>query len=181
VTADLLLEAVILALAGALMAGGTWGLARFREGRRRGRLWYVDDADRGGGFVSPRYRLVGRPDEVRRLRDGRPVPVEWKTRAAPARAVPLSHQVQVWAYCLLLEEVTGFRPPYGLLRYGDGTEFRLDWDDEARARLLRIRRAIARPYDGRADPSPAKCAGCRYRPACDARAPLPDRTTRWVT
>jgi CRISPR-associated exonuclease Cas4 len=161
---------VLALLALGVLIVGIWELWRWSQGRRYGRLAYVDDSGGGGGFVSRRYRLVGRPDEVRRRRDGSPIPVEWKSRAAPQRGPPLSHQVQVWAYCLLLEDATGFRQPYGVLRYSDGAEFRIDWDDEARTRLLDLRREIARTYDGRADPSPAKCVRCRWRPGCDARA-----------
>ncbi|MCI4357548.1 MAG: PD-(D/E)XK nuclease family protein [Thermoplasmata archaeon] len=172
--------AVLVLVVLALLVGGAGALWRWAEGRRHGRLVYADDSGRGGGFSSSRYRLVGRPDEVRRMADGRPVPVEWKSRPSPPHGPPASHQVQVWAYCLLLEDVTGFRPPYGVLRYSDGTEYRLPWDDDARARLLILRREVGRPYDGRADPGPAKCARCRWRPGCDARAPLPAQSVRWV-
>jgi CRISPR-associated exonuclease Cas4 len=162
-------------LAGAVVGLGllAWGvveLYRLSEGRRYGRLETVDLPGTTGRLSSERYRLVGRPDEVRRRPDGRPVPVEWKSRTAPRDGPPRSHRVQVSAYCLLLEDATGFSPPYGVLRYGDGSEFVIPWDDAARDEVLRIRWAIARPYDGRAAPSRGKCAGCRWRPGCDARA-----------
>jgi CRISPR-associated exonuclease Cas4 len=161
--------------AGLLVAGAIvlllWGALELRElsaGRRHGRLQSVDARGAGERLVSERYRLVGRPDEIRRRPDGRPVPVEWKSRAAPMGRPPRSHVLQVAAYCLLLEQVTGFAPPYGILRYRDGVEVEVPWDAEAREEVLRVRRAIARPYDGRALPAPAKCAGCRWRPGCDA-------------
>ncbi|HTT25628.1 MAG TPA: CRISPR-associated protein Cas4, partial [Thermoplasmata archaeon] len=97
------------------------------------------------------------------------VPVEWKSRPAPAYGPAPSHRVQVLAYCLLCEETRGVPPPFGILRYGDGSEFRIPWDGAARAELLALRWAIARPYDGRALPSPGKCRGCRWREGCDAR------------
>jgi CRISPR-associated exonuclease Cas4 len=174
------LTGALVLLAFLLLAIGAWTLWRWSVGRRYGRLVYADDSRRAGGFSSPRYRLVGRPDEVRRMADGRPVPVEWKSRPSPRNGPPPSHRVQVWAYCLLLEDATGFRPPYGVLRYSDGGEYRLPWDEASRAHLLRLRRQVGRPYDGRADPSPAKCARCRWRPGCDARAPLPAQSARWV-
>jgi len=153
-----------------LLAWGAIELHRLSEGRRYGRLESVDVRGTTRRLVSERYRLVGRPDELRRRSDGRPVPVEWKSRTAPRHGPPSSHRVQVSAYCLLLEDVTGSSPPYGVLRYSDGVEFVVPWDAAARDEVLRIRRALSRPYDGRADPSPAKCAGCRWRPGCDARA-----------
>jgi CRISPR-associated exonuclease Cas4 len=144
-------------------------LARTARGRRFGRLVSVD-VQAGPPLRSVRYRLVGRPDELRRLPDGRPVPVEWKSRSAPLGGPPHSHTVQVWAYCLLLEDVTGMTPPFGVLRYGDGTEFRVEWDAPARSAILALRREVDRPYDGRATPSVARCRRCRWFESCDARS-----------
>ncbi len=122
---------------------------------------------------SERWGLSGRPDELRRLPDGRRVPIEWKSRSAPRGGPFPSHRAQVLAYLALVEETTGAPPPFGLLRYGDGTEFRIPWDRDARAELGDIRAAIARPYDGRHLASPTKCAGCRWRTLCDVRASAP--------
>ena len=139
---------------------------------RRGRLVAVDTgASRGATLRSERWRIAGRPDEIRALPDGRWVPVEWKSRGAPARGPLPSHRLQLLAYCLLCEERTGRSPPYGILRYGDGTEFRVVWDERARRELWGIRRAMAEPYDGRSAGSAAKCAGCRWRRGCDVRVP----------
>ena len=119
---------------------------------------------------SSRYRLAGRPDALRRLPDGRVVPVELKSRATPRRGPPRSHLVQLAAYCLLVEETTGAPPPFGVLRYSDGGEFRVGWNRVARDELLALRAEIDCPYDGRATPSRSKCAGCAWREVCDARA-----------
>ncbi len=142
---------------------------RGREARS-GSLVAVDVGGRSPLLRAARYGLVGRPDELRGRRDGRLVPVEFKSRTAPPRGPPPSHRAQLAAYCLLVEETTGRAPPFGVLRYGDGVEFRLPWDAATRAELLRLRAAMARPYDGRAAPGPAKCAGCRWRTACDRAA-----------
>ncbi len=127
------------------------------------------DAGRPTTLRSERHRLVGRPDELRRLRDGRVVPVEFKSRSTPSRGPSRSHVVQVRAYGLLVEETTGVAPPYGVLRYSDG-EFRVRWDDRARKELLALCDELRRPYDGRATPSRARCARCPWFGACDARA-----------
>jgi CRISPR-associated exonuclease Cas4 len=148
------------------------GLARRRRERSRGSLVAID-AGAPVTLRSARFRLAGRPDVLRRQPDGRLVPIELKSRAAPPRGPPLSHRIQVAAYCLLVEETTGVAPPYGLLRYADGAEFRLPWTRAARAELLGIRTDVDRPYDGRATPSPGKCARCGWRAVCDARAPDP--------
>jgi len=126
------------------------------------------DAGRAATLRSDRYRLVGRPDELRRLADGRLVPVELKSRTTPSRGPTPSHVAQVRAYCLLLEDATGAPPPYGILRYADG-EFRVRWDDRARGELLRVRAEMLRRYDGRATPSPGRCAQCPWVRVCDAR------------
>lgn len=163
---------LLLALVGAgLLVAGAIAWARGRQQRRTGRLVDSDLPGRPGrGWRSARYRISGRPDEVRELPDGRWVPVELKSRAAPRGGPPVSHQVQVAAYCLLVEESTGRAPPFGLLRYGDGVEFRVEWTSALRRRLLDIRREVTLPYDGRALPSPARCSKCPWRASCDRAA-----------
>ena len=126
------------------------------------------DAGRPSVLRSSRYRLAGRPDAVRRTSDGRLVPVELKSRRAPPRGPSRSHLVELWAYCLLLEEASGHAPPFGVLRYAD-REFRVRWDDASRSQLLAVRAEVDRPYDGRATPSAARCARCSFADVCDAR------------
>ncbi|HTT45081.1 MAG TPA: PD-(D/E)XK nuclease family protein [Thermoplasmata archaeon] len=159
----------LLALVGiGLAAWALRALSLRRQEGARGDLVAVD-AGRPATLRSERYRLVGRPDELRRLPDGRLVPVELKSRSTPPRGPTPSHVAQVRAYCLLVEEATGASPPYGILRYSDG-EFRVRWDDRARSELLRVRAEMLRPYDGRAMPSPGRCARCPWVRVCDARA-----------
>jgi CRISPR-associated exonuclease Cas4 len=167
-----ILAAVPIVLVGLLLLGaGLVTLARRRAQRRAGRLVTADLPGHPGRLLrSPRYRLVGRPDEIRVLPDGRWVPVELKRRSTPRSEPPASHRIQVAAYCLLVEETTGRSPPFGLLRYGDGGERRIDWTEELREELLALHRELAMPYDGRALPSPGRCAGCPWRTACDRAA-----------
>lgn len=163
------LVAGIVALVGlGLTAWALRALSDQGHDRLEGRLVAVD-AGRPQTLRSERYRLVGRPDELRRLKDGRLVPVEFKSRSTPPQGPLPSHMVQVRAYCLLVEESTGLPPPYGVLRYSDG-EFRVRWDDRARRELLTVRSELLSPYDGRATPSPARCARCPWSAVCDARA-----------
>ena len=166
----------LLVAAGVAFVGGVIAIAaarslaiRSRE-RSQGELVAID-AGAPMTLRSDRYRLSGRPDVLRRLPDGRVVPIELKSRTAPPRGPPSSHLIQVATYCLLVEETTGRAPPYGLLRYGDGQEFRVPWTAAARAEVLRLRARMDEPYDGRATPSRAKCARCAWRLVCDAAAP----------
>jgi CRISPR-associated exonuclease Cas4 len=148
-----------------------WGLRALAARRRDGALGTLVaiDAGRPAALRSERYRIQGRPDAVRELPDGRWVPVEVKSRASPSSGPSRSHLVQVWAYCLLVEETTGRSPPFGVLRYSD-QEFRVRWDAEARHDLLALRAELFRPYDGRASPSRARCARCAWFSVCDVRA-----------
>jgi CRISPR-associated exonuclease Cas4 len=151
-----------------LAVWGTRALAARRRDAVFGSLVAID-AGRPTVLRSYRYRIQGRPDAVRQLSDGRWVPVEVKGRVSPPGGPTRSHRVQVWAYCLLVEEATGRSPPFGVLRYSD-QEFRVRWDPATRRDLLRLRAELLRPYDGRATPSPSRCARCRWVAVCDARA-----------
>ncbi|MFZ1023919.1 MAG: PD-(D/E)XK nuclease family protein [Thermoplasmata archaeon] len=167
-------EGLALALIGFGSVGlvlGPWALLRWTQHQRYGELRSADlGVGRDAPLQSVRYRLSGRPDEVRQLPDGRCIPIEIKSRATP-RAGPLrSHRIQVAGYCLLLEETTGRMPPFGVIRYGDGGEFRLTWDAATRGELLDLLAEMRRPYDGRGTPSPGKCRGCSWRNGCDLRA-----------
>jgi CRISPR-associated exonuclease Cas4 len=138
---------------------------------RRGRLRSVDLPGAEGPLLrSERWRLAGRPDEIRERSDGTLIPVEVKSRAAPRSGPSPSHVAQVAAYCLLLEEQTGRPPPFGVLRYGDGQERRIPWDDATRRWVVQLRERLDQPYDGRANPGVARCRRCPYRAACDRRA-----------
>ncbi len=164
------LEALGLLLIGAgIVVAAARALAARRRESALGALVAVD-AGVPMTLRSARYRISGRPDLVRRLPDGRRVPIELKSRPAPPAGPRPSHRIQVAVYCLLLEESSGVPPPFGVVRYGDGVEFRVPWNASARAELLRIRAELDRPYDGRATPSPAKCGRCGWRAVCDARA-----------
>jgi CRISPR-associated exonuclease Cas4 len=151
-----------------LAAWGVRALAARRRDASLGPLVAID-AGRPAVLRSYRYRVQGRPDALRQLADGRWVAVETKSRASPPNGPTRSHLVQVWAYCLLVEEETGRSPPFAVLRYSD-REFRVPWDAGARCDLLRLRAELLRPYDGRATPSPSRCARCGWFSVCDARA-----------
>jgi CRISPR-associated exonuclease Cas4 len=162
------LAALLFVLGGAALVA--WALRALAVRRREVTLGSLRaiDAGRAAMLRSYRYRIQGRPDSLREMPDGRLVPVELKSRASPLRGPARSHLVQVWAYCLLVEESTGRSPPFGVLRYSD-REFRVTWDPTARHALLAIRAELDRAYDGRATPSPGRCARCGWVDSCDAR------------
>lgn len=162
---------IAVGIGGLLVALALTLLALRARDRRWGSLVAVDAVGAPSMTLrSERYRLVGRPDIVRRRHDGRPVPIEVKSRPSFRDGPPRSHIIQVWAYCLLLEEAEGRTPPYGVLRYADGVEYRVPWGSVERGILLDLREEMAGRYDGRARPTPARCAHCRWWSVCDARA-----------
>jgi CRISPR-associated exonuclease Cas4 len=164
VTAPLVLLELVLGLV--LLGVAAVPLLRLRAERAVGRLVTVEP-DGTRLLQSDRYRLRGRPDEVRRRSDGSLVPVEYKHREAPVRRAFFAHTVQVWAYCLLLEEATGRPPPFGIVRYTDRDD-RVPWNPEAKAALVDLTRRALGPYDGSAAPTVGKCRQCAWSDRCDA-------------
>lgn len=118
------------------------------------------------------HGLTGRPDELRRAPDGRTVPVEVKSSRGPPPGRPpyLSHVLQLYAYCQIVEDRNGAPPPYGLLIYNDGIPRKVAWDDRARGELMGWVSQFRSPYRGAASPSVPKCRNCAYAPVCDRSA-----------
>jgi CRISPR/Cas system-associated exonuclease Cas4 (RecB family) len=127
------------------------------------------DLPSAGGMqmlVSERYHLRGRPDELRRARDGRVVPVEIKSSRSPRSSPYPSHRVQALAYCLLVEEACGVPPPYTVVKYSDGTEFQVAWTPGTKAEILDLLERWRAPYMGETAPARGKCSSCGFRAAC---------------
>ncbi len=160
---------LLLLLAAALL----WLARRTRAGTGlpTGR---VVAADMGGWLrperplFSARHRLTGRPDYL--VAQGADlIPVEVKSRPAPPRPYE-SHLLQLAAYCLLVAEETGRRPPHGLLRYTDRT-LEIPYTPELEAALLEtleaMRACLAAGQAPRDHDNPRRCAACGYREVCD--------------
>jgi CRISPR-associated exonuclease, Cas4 family len=119
-------------------------------------------------LFSRRYGLTGRPDYV--VADGADlIPVEVKSARAPARPYA-SHVLQLAAYCLLVAETSGRRPPYGILRYADRT-FQIPYTRELEEQLLEVLEAmrddLAAGDAPRRHQDPRRCAACGYREVCE--------------
>jgi CRISPR-associated exonuclease Cas4 len=153
--------------------------SRSREWRRasgvpEGNIIYTDTGTwRANARVlhSAELRLVGKPDYLVEQADGSVIPVEIKSGLAPE--VPWEGQVlQLAAYCRLVEENYGVRPPYGILQYKDNA-FAIDYTGDLEADLLLIL-AEMRSTSADDDPHPAhsdpgRCIRCGVRHACDRR------------
>src|SRR5690606_24314761 len=113
---DLALIALLILLAS--------GIALLIQARRRraglglppGEVIYQDTLARlDETLFSRRHRLAGRPDYL--LRDGEwLIPVEVKTGRTPNYPYP-GQVMQCVAYCALVEEHFGVRPPYGIILF----------------------------------------------------------------
>lgn len=170
-------QSLLLVLSALLLGAAIWlALAARRDQRRsglpRGRLVYADTgrwSATARPYFSERYRLTGKPDYLVDTGEGL-VPVEVKHTAAPrdGHAYP-SHIMQLAAYCLLVEESHGRRPPHGLIRYDDAT-LQVDYTDSLRQQVLdllgdlRANREL--PEVKRSHRDPARCRACGVRHAC---------------
>lgn len=118
-------------------------------------------------LVSERLKILGRPDRI--VRQGEfLIPEEWKPSA---RRIYPGHRLQVGAYCLLIEERFGVRPPFGVVVLADGVRVEVENSEELRAEVLAVaekirehRREIDREIQVRA--IPAKCRACGQRENC---------------
>lgn len=178
-----LLSLSVLLLALALWLAQRARRAREQSGLPRGRLVYAD-TDRWAAvsrpLVSQRYGLVGKPDYLVET-DAGLVPVEVKRGAAPVQGEAAagqvqarpSHVMQLAAYCLLVEDVYGRPPAYGLIHYADAT-LQIPYTPALRQALLNLlaemRQAKDRSEVRRSHQDPARCRGCGVRHACGRQA-----------
>ncbi|MFO0890931.1 MAG: Dna2/Cas4 domain-containing protein [Isosphaeraceae bacterium] len=138
-------------------------LARKKRGLGAGETVSLDDLL----LVSERLKLLGRPDRI--VRQGEfLIPEEWKPSA---RRIYQGHRLQVIAYCLLVEERFGIRPPHGVVVLADGKRIEVENSEELRTEVLAVaakirehRRNIQHEIPVRA--VPAKCRACGQRLNC---------------
>jgi CRISPR-associated exonuclease Cas4 len=166
----LLLLALLVLLA---LIYGLWRWARAtREGTGlpQGEVIYADTGawERSAPLRAPRYGLVGKPDYLLRV-NRTTIPIEVK----PSRRANQPYEadlLQLAAYCLLVEETTGQRPPYGLLRYQERT-FRIPYDEALCQNLLAVLQDMRADLGSREVPrshdDPHRCRSCGHRQHCD--------------
>ncbi|HET7089160.1 MAG TPA: CRISPR-associated protein Cas4 [Anaerolineae bacterium] len=165
--------AVLFLIAG-LVALALSRAARDESGLPRGEVIYSDTRAWGPvekPLFSSAYRIAGKPDYL--VKDGRAiVPVEVKSSRVPPNGPHASHIMQLAAYFLLVEETHGRRPPYGIVKYADGT-LSIEHTDRLRSSLLdmldEMRLAASENEAHRSHSDPRRCANCGYRHACDER------------
>jgi CRISPR-associated exonuclease Cas4 len=118
----------------------------------------------------PRLKLSGKPDYLVRQGDTI-IPVEVKSGKSPASPYD-SHIYQLAAYCLLVENEFGVRPPYGILLYGK-ERFKVEYTEALEQDLLSIlgeMRQSEKAADlARSHQIMARCRGCGFVYTCEQR------------
>jgi CRISPR-associated exonuclease Cas4 len=148
-------------------------LVRWSRNRRRvfgiaeGKIVSADDSlVRAPTLRSERLGLVGRCDHLLRVTDAY-FPLEQKPSA---RRLQQSHILQVGALCLLVQDVYGVRPPYGVVVLADGSQARVTFSEELERGVVRTMAEMRRILATGEPPGPrwvgAKCRACGYHPVC---------------
>lgn len=159
---------VILAFAaGALIA---WAYFRGREKAGelpQGTVSY-GDTDRQRvheTLVSHRYGLVGRPDYVIRTPEGA-LPVEVKSRICGTRGPYPGEKAQLYAYCLLIEDVMGVRVRSGVIQFAD-RKWPVNFGEAERREILGVLGEMQQMQGAgdvrRSHNSAGRCRGCGFR------------------
>lgn len=117
---------------------------------------------------SGRLGLSGEPDRLLELRNGAVVPVEKKS----GKKLRDGMIVQLGAYLMLVEEVFGRRPPFGVVVLGSGAQVRVLNTAWLRRRTRRVLASVRRQRTrldtpARGTPFKAKCAKCGYLRGCE--------------
>ena len=138
-------------------------------GLPEGELVYEDADGEGESLSSSVYPLVGKPDYVVQLPDGRPVPIELKLGVQDATIPYSNHSLQVAAYCLILEDYFVQAPTHGILRYAD-REFTIEYTPALRKRVIKLLGEMEHCSEKQPPPlarqRPAKCRMCVFQPIC---------------
>jgi CRISPR-associated exonuclease Cas4 len=92
-------------------------------------LVYMDSSTTPGDVIEAKTLLLrGKPDAIRKEQDYY-IPIEVKTGKTP-HDPHVNHTMQLMAYCLLMQEHYGVRPPGGIIKYPE-KEFKVAYTQEA--------------------------------------------------
>ncbi len=153
----------------ALIAGNDMEEARHQAGLDKDfKIAYSDDSNAADLLVDKNTGLRGRPDQIV-IVDGEFIPMEQKTGRIPKHP-HLSHKVQLLAYIHLVKVVTGHKPPFGVLRYGENDIHKVEWDEDHSKLLMgqleEVQRLMVESGAKRNHEREGKCKNCSRRRAC---------------
>ena len=138
-------------------------------GLPEGELVYEDADGQGEPLSSSSYPLVGKPDYVIKLPDGKPVPIELKPSVHDATAPHSNHVIQLAAYCIILEDYFVQPPTHGILRYAD-REFTVEYTPALKKKVIRLLTEMARCSEKQPPPltrqRASKCRACAFQAIC---------------
>ena len=127
--------------------------------------WFRNDEP----LHSIEFRLVGKPDYLVQQENGEIIPVEIKSGDAPETLWP-GHILQLAAYCLLVEDVYGVRPPFGILQYSDQAftvEYSLDLEQDLFSIMEEMRKDHKEEDVERSHDDVMKCRSCGFNERCE--------------
>jgi len=127
----------------------------------------ADDSEIGVPTLrSDRLGLVGRPDQLVRI-DRKIIPVEQKPGA---RRVHDSHVMQLAAQCMLVADVYGVRPPYGVLVLANGVQRQVPFTRDLEKRVLETMANMRVVLEEGTQPGPrwmgSRCRACGFFETC---------------
>jgi CRISPR-associated exonuclease Cas4 len=170
---DALLIGGVTLLAGALLLLWAARALRRRSGMPAGKVIYSDTRawrTCSDPLYAPEANLTGKPDYL--VEKWRHVlPVEVKSRQAPPQPYR-SHILQLAAYCRLVQEEMGLRPPYGIIHYADRTfavRYTRELENELLDTLAWMREDLGEGCADRNHNDPTRCRSCGYAFDCDQR------------
>lgn len=121
-------------------------------------------------LVASEFGLAGKPDYLLAI-DTTYIPVITKKNPAPEEGLHDAYIMQLVAYCLLVAEEKDCHPPYGVLRYGDGRTFEVDFDEDAVEVLSHVMDEIEANRRQQDVPpnhhDRRRCYACSQRRRCD--------------
>lgn len=119
---------LVIVLTGSLLLGFLWFKSRSFGILTNEKIYSDTDEHPGEVLTAKSIFLRGKPDYI--VKEGEYlIPVEYKSGKTPASPY-LNHTMQLMAYCLLVEETYGIRPPGGVIRYPQ-KEFKVAYTKEA--------------------------------------------------
>jgi CRISPR-associated exonuclease Cas4 len=166
----LLILVIVLTLLGILLL---WISSRQRRsvGLPSGRVIYSDHSHWGkteDALYDPTFNLTGKPDFLVE-HDDLIIPVEVKS--GRCKTAPYdSHIYQLAAYCLLVKQIFGVRPPHGILHYSN-QDVAVDFTPQLESEIINLIRDIRsqerRRNIDRSHQSSNRCRRCSYIVVCD--------------
>ncbi len=134
----------------------------------KGDIKYSDLNKPAKAFFSKKYRIAGKPDYI--VKDKKSIiPVEFKSGFYDK---PQDHHIfQLAAYCHLIEENYQKFVPYGIVKFGDNSSFKVDFNPKIRYELEQtiedMREMIKTKKVFRNHDDPRRCLKCSLKNICN--------------